>query len=143
MNAVDLSGMLADYTASGAYFVDESGRASIIEAAQRLELDLVVIDLQDCRDKEQALGRIAESLDFPHWFGNNWDALSDALGDLSWRPAPGYVLLVDHARDWQENDQVGFEVLLEIGNEVAAQWAEHGVPFWLLIPAASGQLAPG
>jgi hypothetical protein len=43
------------------------------------------------------LQRIANALGFPSWFGGNWDALFDCLADLSWRPAAGHVLLLEHA----------------------------------------------
>lgn len=141
MNAVDLSGMLADAAASGAYFVDAAGREALADAAARLEFAHARIDLSGCTDKDEALLRVAHTLGFPDWFGGNWDALSDCLRDLSWWPAPGYVLVLDHAHDWQQADPVGFDVLLEIGNEVAADWAVHGVPFWLLVPVPHGQLA--
>ena len=140
MNMVDLSAMLADYTASGAYYVDAGGREALAEAAERLEFAFVRIDLHGCEEKEAVLARIAQALDFPDWFGRNWDALADCLDDLSWRPASGYVLLLDHSHDWKQADPVGFDVLLEIGNEVAARWAEHGIAFWLLIPVPPGQL---
>ena len=140
MNTVDLSAMLADHTASGAYYVDAGGCGALAEAAERLEFAFVRIDLQGREDKEAVLARIAQALDFPDWFGRNWDALADCLDDLSWLPAPGSVLLLDHTHDWKQADPVGFDVLLEIGNDVAAQWAEHGVAFWLLIPVPAGQL---
>ena len=140
MNTVDLSGMLADHTASGAYYVDAGGADALADAAERLEFAFVRIDLQGCEDKDAVLARIAQALDFPEWFGRNWDALADCLDDLSWLPAPGYVLLLDHTHDWKQADPVGFDVLLEIGNEVAAQWAQHGIAFWLLIPVPPGQL---
>lgn len=142
MNPVDLSGMLADYTESGAYYVDASGREALADAAARLEFAFARIDLSGCRDKDAALRRIAQALEFPEWFGGNWDALADCLGDLSWWPAPGYAFVLDHTHDWKDADPVGFDVLLEVGNDVAATWAEHGVPFWLLIPVPSGQIAP-
>lgn len=142
MSGVDLSGMLADHDASGVYFIDEGGRASLAEAAQRLEFAYAQIDLSGCTDKDAVLARIARALDFPAWFGGNWDALSDCLDDLSWRPAPGYVLLFDHTHEWKDADPVGFDVLLDIGNDIAARWSEHGVPFWMLFPVPAGQIAP-
>jgi len=38
---------------------------------------------------------IAAAFEFPSYFGRNWDALVDCLGDLEWLDANGYVLLVD------------------------------------------------
>lgn len=141
MNAVDLSGMLADADACGAYFVDAAGREALADAAARLEFAYAAIDLSGCADKDAALSRIADALGFPDWFGGNWDALADCLRDLSWWPAPGYVVVLDHAQAWKQADPVGFDVLLEIGNEAAADWAAHGVPFWLLVPVPHGQIA--
>ena len=41
--------------------------------------------------------RIAQALEFPQWFGGNWDALEDCLTDLSWSKAAGHVLLFEGA----------------------------------------------
>ena len=41
-----------------------------------------------------AAGRgFARALRFPDWVGRNWDALADALGDLSWLPAGPHVVV--------------------------------------------------
>jgi hypothetical protein len=43
----------------------------------------------------ELLDRCAAQLAFPGWFGRNFDALADCLGDLSWLPGVGHVLLWD------------------------------------------------
>lgn len=45
-------------------------------------------------DKRALLRFIAKELNFPDYFGENWDALEECLRDLSWRPA-GQVVM-DH-----------------------------------------------
>jgi hypothetical protein len=133
--------MLADASVAGAYYVDASGRDALLEAARALDFALFEVDLTGCDDKGGVLARIASTLGFPEWFGDNWDALSDSLNDLSWRPAEGYVLVIDHGGAWKQRDPVGFDVLLEIGNDVAEQWSPHGVPFWMLVPVPHGAFA--
>lgn len=46
--------------------------------------------------KQELLGAIADALSFPGWVGRNWDALADALGDLSWLPPGAYGLVWRH-----------------------------------------------
>src|SRR3546814_16035845 len=62
------------------------------------------------------------------------DLLADCLGDLSWWPAEGYLLLLDHAgaRRAAETDQ--FTTLLEILDAAARTWSAQRVPFWALVP---------
>ncbi|MGZ5093131.1 MAG: barstar family protein, partial [Burkholderiales bacterium] len=50
------------------------------------------IDLASVQTKAGLLDAFARTLGFPSSFGHNWDALADALQDMSWRPANGYVL---------------------------------------------------
>lgn len=141
MSAIDLGALLADASQSGAYYVDLHDRAAIVDAATLLELRLLPVDLRDCRDRDDALERIAAALQFPDWFGGNWDALADCLNDLSWLPAPGYVLMLDHADDWRRGDLEGFEVLLDVANDTGARWAAQRIPFWMLIPITADPAA--
>jgi Barstar (barnase inhibitor) len=43
--------------------------------------------------KAELLAEFARALEFPGWVGRNWDALADALRDLSWLP-PGPRVVV-------------------------------------------------
>jgi RNAse (barnase) inhibitor barstar len=142
MNAsVELRALLADPGQCGAYYVDLHDRAAMAEAARLLEFALVAIDFKGCADKADALDRFAEALNFPDWFGDNWDALADCLADLSWWPAGGYVLLLDHVDDWRERAPGDCDTAIAILNEVAEGWARARTPFWSLMPLPAGALA--
>jgi hypothetical protein len=67
---------------------------------------------------------IARALDFPEWFGGNWDALEDCLGDLSWRHSPGTVLVI---RNFVPGDELG--ILIDILGATARFWQEQGESF--------------
>nr|WP_258052973.1 barstar family protein [Streptomyces sp. Ru73] len=58
-----------------------------------------VLDLEGVTDKAEFMTRAETALRLPSWFGRNWDALADCLGDLSWWPVHGGRLLV--VRAWQ------------------------------------------
>jgi RNAse (barnase) inhibitor barstar len=45
-------------------------------------LDLVVVDLQEVHTELQMHEALAGALDFPGWYGNNWNALWDAITGL-------------------------------------------------------------
>lgn len=141
MSALELRAMLADASQNGAYFVDVRDREALEEAALSLRYAVAPIDCAGCGDKHEILARFAQALRFPDWFGDNWDALADCLGDLSWWPADGYLLLVEHAGAWRTDDAEAFGVLLDILNEAARKWGERRVPFWALIPLSAAALA--
>ncbi|MFE1290839.1 barstar family protein [Streptomyces sp. NPDC058751] len=53
------------------------------------------LDLTGVLDKAAFMARCARVLDLPEWFGRNWDALGDVLGDPDWGPSsPGRLLVV-------------------------------------------------
>ncbi len=78
-------------------------------------------------EKGKLLKNIARALDFPDWFGENWDALEDCLTDLSWREAPGYVVIFENPR---RSDDLG--VLIDVLRAAAESWAGRGKPFFAL-----------
>jgi RNAse (barnase) inhibitor barstar len=87
------------------------------------------IDLAGCRDKDELLARFALTLDFPAWFGGNWDALFDCLTDLSWRPAPGYLLVFEHAAGLREAAPEALDTAVAILGDAATAWGGRDVPF--------------
>ncbi|QOW25642.1 barstar family protein [Lysobacter sp. H23M47] len=107
------------------------------EAAASLDFAIARIDLAGCTGKADALERIARGLSFPGWFGGNWDALADCLGDLSWLLAPGYMLLIANSGAWRAAQPEEFDTLLAILNEAALEWRERNVAFWALLPLAA------
>ena len=68
---------------------------------------------------------------FPDWFGFNWDALNDSLGDFSWQPAGGYILIFEHPPSLSPERQRTFLEILEAKQQ---EWARYGVPFKVLMP---------
>lgn len=56
-----------------------------------------VLDGRVVLDKSALLRALAEALRFPAYFGANWDALLDCLGDLSWLPSPCCDVVIEHA----------------------------------------------
>lgn len=112
---------LQDPSRSGVYRA--SHRDAIADALRGSKLFLVSIPFDE---KEKLLRNIAAALDFPAWFGHNWDALEDCLTDLSWREAPGYVLLFERAK--AGDDDLG--VLNDVLRSSAEFWAGRGKPFF-------------
>ncbi|MHC0433202.1 barstar family protein [Streptomyces sp. O3] len=68
--------------------------APVLAAARAMGWHTAVLDLDGARDKDAFMACCARDLALPAWFGRNWDALADCLGDLSWAPATGGRLVV-------------------------------------------------
>ena len=85
-----------------------------------------------------ALRAFAQALHFPAWFGGNWDALEDCLGDLSWRPGEGHVLVL---RNWQALSADDLGVLLDVLRSSADSWSGRGKPFFAVLIDPEGKLA--
>lgn len=140
MTATELGALLADASQNGTYFVDVRDREGLEDAARELGFAVAAIDFAGCDDKGEVLERFAAALRFPDWFGHNWDALADCLGDLSWWPADGYLLLLDHAGAWRDAEPDDFATLLGILNDAALQWSAQKLPFWALVPLSARAL---
>jgi RNAse (barnase) inhibitor barstar len=91
------------------------------------------IDLAKVRSKARLLATLARALDFPEWFGHNWDALQDCLTDLSWRPAPGYVVVLENCEGLAASAPEAFATTLEVCRHAARWWAGEHIPFWVFV----------
>lgn len=123
--------------AGGVYRLSGTVRASRLAAlAQRQRLKLFTVDLSGSPSKRGAMSALSRDLDFPDYFGNNWDALADCLNDFGWAPAQGYLLRLSGAHALARSAPRDFAMLLEILQEAAQRWGEQGVPFYVLLDDA-------
>lgn len=108
---------LRDAKRSGVYRASDTN--AIEAAAAGSTLDVVFIDAA-----QNPLEKIARALAFPEWFGGNWDALEDSLGDLSWRNGEGTVLVFS---GYPAQDR---ERLIDVLRSSAEYWAGRRKPFF-------------
>lgn len=88
-------------------------------------------DVSEVHGKGEFLAAVAQAIHAPEWFGNNWDALADALGDLSWQPASGYVLTLRNGSDTLGLSVEEFETVMEILIDTVSFWRSKSKPFWV------------
>jgi RNAse (barnase) inhibitor barstar len=115
----------------------DDAATAVCTLARSIDFDCTRIDLAGCSDKAGLLASIATALGFPAWFGHNWDALFDCLTDLGWRPALGYVLILEHATELQATEPEVFDTALAILGDAAAVWQARGAPFRAFVSTAS------
>ena len=96
----------------------------------------VEVNLANVRGKAALMHELARALALPPHFGMNWDALSDSLQDLAWKPANGYVLHLQHGQNAKQALGAEWHTLLEILRESAAYWKSRGKPFVAIIDGA-------
>ena len=60
-------------------------------------------------------------LQFPHYYGNNWDAFDECIHDLEWLYADEYVIGIEESHLVLSEDDHGMRMFVEILSEAAAE----------------------
>jgi RNAse (barnase) inhibitor barstar len=72
------------------------------------------------------------ALQFPDYFGENWDALFECLTDLEWLPGDAYLLVVTEGDLLLDREAKQLRSLFEVLEKAAEEWARaedsQGVP---------------
>ncbi|MDD5648561.1 MAG: barstar family protein, partial [Dehalococcoidia bacterium] len=101
--------------------------------ARSAGLELMLIDLTGVKDKKGFLKKTAVGLGFPAYFGMNWDAFSDCLTDMSWRPAPGYVILLKNHQSFASKAPPDAHMSESIFDSSAQYWKQKKTPFYIIL----------
>lgn len=86
-----------------------------------LATDFVLRVPTDLRSKAELLSALANAGRFPDYFGENWDALQECLGDLSW--IENRRVVVVHEDLCLINSPQECRIYLEILNTALTDWA--------------------
>jgi hypothetical protein len=75
--------------------------------------------------KQSLLTAYAEALEFPDYFGENWDAFIDCLSDLTWTTAEEIVIFHRQLPGLEAND---LSIYLSCLHDVLERRAARGAP---------------
>jgi RNAse (barnase) inhibitor barstar len=64
------------------------------------------------RTTSDLFDEFAAALQFPYYFGENWDALDECLADLAWLPGDLYILFFTDSQQLLDQESVGQLALL-------------------------------
>ncbi len=129
-----LTALLTGARAPGVYrFVSPAKAATVQEAAERLGWRFFHLDGRQIASKADLMAACAAAMQFPSYFGNNWDALEECLRDLDWAPAQrGYLVLYDHAGRFA-GAGADFAVSLDIFRSAVRSWGDTATPMAVLL----------
>jgi RNAse (barnase) inhibitor barstar len=85
---------------------------------------LRIVHGKKCRHSSDLFNEFARALDFPDYFGHNWDALEECLADFEWLSAKGYILLITDAQAVLPDDEDEYETLLEVLSDAGEAWSK-------------------
>ena len=94
-----------------------------------------LVPLEGATDKGAIIEAFAGGLAFPDWVGRNWDALDDALRDLSWwPPGPrGRLIVVRGASRATTGTAGDREIVRDVLETAAASWSLTDSPLVVLL----------
>ena len=73
----------------------------------------------------QALhNEVAAALQFPGYYGENWDAMDECITDLEWLSADWYLLHVSSIEQVLPNDEKNFDTFMRILSEAGKSWGD-------------------
>ena len=114
------------------HFIARGERQQLVAGLEATEQRLFEVAAGEIQTESEFFRSIASAMQFPDYFGANWDALDECLRDLDWLPATGYVLFVDNAEQfWHQATHVAGRVV-ESWLFSAEEWGRAGVPFHLV-----------
>jgi hypothetical protein len=92
------------------------------------------IEGRRCATKAGVLSEFARALEFPPYFGENWDAFEECLTDLSWMPAAGYLIVVTDAEQVLPDREEDYATLIDSLEAAGQEWAaRRATPFHVVM----------
>jgi RNAse (barnase) inhibitor barstar len=92
---------------------------------------------------------VSAALQFPYYFGENWDALDECLNDLDWLPGNAYLIIVSDASSMLSEDPGQLDTLVKVLKRTCAEWAAGRIegkpwdtaptPFKILLHCSPGE----
>ncbi|PXX01426.1 barstar family protein [Mycolicibacterium moriokaense] len=80
-------------------------------------------------DEAHLFDEMAAALQFPYYFGENWNALWDCITDLNWLRGLSYLVIFDSAEHLLSESNRGFQFLLQVLKDAHERWHQETADF--------------
>jgi RNAse (barnase) inhibitor barstar len=86
------------------------------------EWDILRVRGNKSTDEARFFDELAAALQFPYYFGENWNAVWDCITDLSWLRGASFLLIFDSAQHLLSESDRGFRFFLKALNDAHDSW---------------------
>jgi hypothetical protein len=125
--------LFKSYSGSGVYKAGDADLDEIERQAISRGLAFFKVDLSGTAGKEGFLRVVAQALEFPSYFGMNWDAFEECINDMEWHPADGYVIVLQALEAFSRNAPGDFKLANSIFKTAAKDWKTKRKPFYVIM----------
>ncbi len=80
-------------------------------------------------DDGRFFDELAAALQFPYYFGQNWDAVWDCITDLNWLKGSSFLIVFDSAEHLLSQSDRGFVILLKVLIDARERWHRETADF--------------
>ena len=108
----------------------------------RETLRVVPVRLVATRDKNAFLNAVAKAVEFPEYFGHNWDAFYDCLLELKHGEGHGTVLVLKDASGFARSEPEEFAAAIDTLADAVDYWKEEGKTLLVVVELEGPTLAP-
>jgi Barstar (barnase inhibitor) len=117
--------------------------ALTVKEVERLKQDrgtkVFVIDGEQIVDSMSLFQQFATVMQFPEYFGHNWDALRDCLTELDGHEVDRYIMTIDKLDVFINRDPSQWTNFLDVCKSVVEYWQDTETPLYILL---HGNLTP-
>jgi hypothetical protein len=109
-------------------------QAEAAKSASQEGARVFYLDGRKIATKEDFLRETAEVMDFPAYFGKNWDAFDECIRDLSWVSAQKYILIYDRPDIFAKAQPDQWQIAQDLLQSASQYWQESGklMEVWVL-----------
>jgi RNAse (barnase) inhibitor barstar len=120
------------------YLLDRELTTADLEKLDRVEgTKLFAIDGSQINDCQSLFQQFATVMQFPAYFGHNWDALKDCLTELDGYEVDRYIITIDRLEKFINNDPSQWKTLLDVCKSVVEYWQDTDTPMSILLSGNS------
>lgn len=137
-----ISAILDQSSSGGIHRLLLASQAELRAAAAGRALLCGEVDLGSSHSAAAALAAIGRALDFPDWYGANFDALADCLDDYGDEPARGGIVLLRGVETLQLCEPAAYETLCAVFAEACMKRRDSAAPLWIFLAEAAASGTP-